>query len=738
MDKHLELIQKGMKLHQDGQLQEAAAIYRRVLQINPDHADANHLLGVLVSRLGSPLEAVDLISKAIGIAPKQPIYHNNLGNVLRDLGRSDAALASYGRALALKPDYAGAHYNLGKVLRELGRLDDALACYTKALAIQPDNPGLHNNLGNLLRDLGRSDDALASYQRALAIQPDFAEAHGNLGAVFQDLGRSADALACYQNAIVIKPENNGYWAEMVECLKDFTFTSVDDATLDKLTQLLERSTVHPHALARPVVGALRHHPEVSRLLQLTGSDDLEAQIVYVDAAERLGGIALLLRIMELSPLNDLETEGMLTCLRRALIRDTLAGTRDDKDLPFSVAMALHCFTNEYVFSETAEETVAVERLQQEIAERVENGLDLPPALLTALGAYRPLHRFPWASALLERQWMGAIEKVILRQIAEPLAERSLGPQIPRLTTIEDKVSQAVREQYEESPYPRWTKIGMAIKAETIGEFVRRSSFHDQLQDFDLPERPEILVAGCGTGRHALQTASQFANARVLAVDLSLSSLAYGKRKTQELGVTNIDFAQADIMELGSLGRSFDLIESVGVLHHLHDPEAGWRVLADLLRPGGLMKIGLYSEAARQDVVAARALIAEMGYSASAADIRRCREHIISMTEDCDSDLAKVRARQSFFSLSECRDLLFHVQEHRFTLPRIEAALEALELKFLGFEFEDRKALTAFRQSHPEKDAITSLALWHRFELENPDSFRGMYQFWCCDTNMDAP
>jgi tetratricopeptide (TPR) repeat protein len=127
MDKHLELIQKGMKLHQDGQLQEAAAIYRRVLQINPDHADANHLLGVLVSRLGSPLEAVDLISKAIGIAPKQPIYHNNLGNVLRDLGRSDAALASYGRALALKPDYAGAHYNLGKVLRELGRLDDALA-----------------------------------------------------------------------------------------------------------------------------------------------------------------------------------------------------------------------------------------------------------------------------------------------------------------------------------------------------------------------------------------------------------------------------------------------------------------------------------------------------------------------------------------------------------------------------------------------------------------------------------
>jgi tetratricopeptide (TPR) repeat protein/SAM-dependent methyltransferase len=696
VDAHLELIQKGMRLHQAGRVQEAATIYQQVLAFNPDHADANHLLGVLVNGSGRPEAALDLISRAIKAAPNQPIYHNNLGNVLRDLGRLDDALASYRKALALKPDYAGAHYNLGKILRQLGRLDEALA----------------------------------SYHKALAIRPDFAEAHGNLGAVLQDLGRTAEALTSYRRATVLKPETDSYWADMVGCLTDFTFTAVDDLTLLGLLQLLERPTVHPHAIARPVISALRHVPELSRLLRLTRPGEPASQIAYADAAERLAGLPLLLRIMELSPINDLETERLLAVLRRAMIQDTLAGTRDDKDLQFSVALALHCFVNEYVFSETAEETEAVERLQQQIAKQVEDGQDVPSSLLTALGAYRPLHRFPWAGKLLDRVWTGPIKTVILRQIAEPLAERSQRAQIPRLTPIENTVSQAVREQYEENPYPRWMKLGVAIKAETIGEFLRKSSLQVEVDDYDPPERPEILVAGCGTGRHALQTASQFADGQVLAVDLSLSSLAYAIRKTQELGVSNIDFAQADIMELGRLGRQFDLIECVGVLHHLHDPLAGWRVLVDLLRPGGAMKIGLYSEAARQDVVAARALIAETGYAATAEDIRRCRRHIIDLANDSDSELAKICARQSFFTLSECRDLLFHVQEHRFTLPQIDAALKTLGLRFLGFDLEDRKTLTSFKKSHPESDAPASLPLWHLFELENPDTFRGMYQFWC--------
>ena len=145
---------------------------------------------------------------------------------------------------------------------------------------------------------------------------------------------------------------------------------------------------------------------------------------------------------------------------------------------------------------------------------------------------------------------------------------------------------------------------------------------------------------------------------------------------------------------------------------------------------GIMKIGLYSEIARQDIVRGRSLIAEKGYSTSPEDICRCRQDIIALASDGNPDMAKICNRMDFFSLSECRDLLFHVQEHRFTLPQIEAALKSLNLKFLGFEMKNQRVLRKFRESHPNSSALTSLSLWHDFELDNPDTFRGMYQFWC--------
>ena len=143
-----------------------------------------------------------------------------------------------------------------------------------------------------------------------------------------------------------------------------------------------------------------------------------------------------------------------------------------------------------------------------------------------------------------------------------------------------------------------------------------------------------------------------------------------------------------------------------------------------------MKIGLYSETARQDIISGRSLIAEKGYTASPEDIRRCRQDIIAMAEDGNRKMERICSRKNFFSLSECRDLLFHVKEHRFTLPQIEAALKALDLKFLGFEMRDQSTLRKFMESHPSRRALTSLDLWHEFELKNPDTFRSMYQFWC--------
>ncbi len=180
------------------------------------------------------------------------------------------------------------------------------------------------------------------------------------------------------------------------------------------------------------------------------------------------------------------------------------------------------------------------------------------------------------------------------------------------------------------------------------------------------------------------------------------------------------------MELGTLDRRFDLIESCGVLHHLGDPLAGWRVLVGLLRPGGMMKIALYSEIARRDVAKGRALVAARGEIASAENIRRFRRDIIGGKL---AELASLTRFRDFYSLGECRDLLFHVQEHTFTLAMIEDALAALGLTFLGFEISSH-ARRAFRAAHPEDGALTRLAAWHEFERDNPWTFMGMYRFWC--------
>ncbi|PPR71302.1 MAG: hypothetical protein CFH05_01547, partial [Alphaproteobacteria bacterium MarineAlpha3_Bin4] len=494
--------------------------------------------------------------------------------------------------------------------------------------------------------------------------------------------------------------------------------------------LLEQSTVDPYYLSQPIISALRHHPDFSQILELTGSGKLEIGIAYGDVAEQLSAIPLLLQVMGLGPINSLEIERMLTLLRRAMIVETVAGKTDDKGLPFSAALALQCFANEYVFRETDEEKTAVEHLQQQIAALVEKGRDVPRSCVATLGAYRPLYSFPWAQELCEREWASDIMEVVKLQISEPQNEQSLRSSIPSPTSIRDTVSQSVREQYEENPYPRWIKTGMGSNGRSIGAVLRGAPLRFDLGDYDSPESPKILVAGCGTGRHVLATASRFSNAHVLAVDLSLSSLSYALRKTKELEISNIEYAQWDIMKLGSLGRQFDLIECGGVLHHLGDPLAGWRVLVDLLQPGGLMKIGLYSEIARQVIIRGRSLIAEKGYTTSPKDIRRCRQDIIAMAEDGNQEMTKLCNNKDFFSLSGCRDLLFHVQEHRFTLLQIGAALQAFKLKFLGFELQDRRALKNFTKSHPSKSALTSLNLWHEFELENPDTFQGMFQFWC--------
>jgi len=245
----------------------------------------------------------------------------------------------------------------------------------------------------------------------------------------------------------------------------------------------------------------------------------------------------------------------------------------------------------------------------------------------------------------------------------------------------------------------------------------------------------VLVAGCGTGQSTLELARQFILGPILAIDLSSASLAHAARKAEEAGIAQVRFGQADILQAGALGRKFGMIEAGGVLHHMADPFAGWRALADQLAPGGVMLMAFYSEVARRTIAETRAWIAQQGFAATADGIRACRQRL--MQEDPDSKLGIFLKAADFYSVSACRDLLFHVQEHTLTLEQIAGFLKANGLTFIGFETSE-SVLAAYRARFPQDAAAANLANWSQFESDNPEIFAAMYQFWVQRSDGMAP
>jgi 2-polyprenyl-3-methyl-5-hydroxy-6-metoxy-1,4-benzoquinol methylase len=313
-----------------------------------------------------------------------------------------------------------------------------------------------------------------------------------------------------------------------------------------------------------------------------------------------------------------------------------------------------------------------------------------------------------------------------QQVKEPIREDNYRATLQQLTPIDDGTSRRVRSQYEDHPYPRWVRAPSIDGAVPYGAFLARELGLDSPPFARRDDKVDVLIAGCGTGQQSIQTAQRFPAARILAVDLSTASVAYAKRKTRELGIANIEYAQADLLRLGSIGKTFDFIECVGVLHHLEDPMAGWRVLRSLLRPGGVMHVGLYSELARRDIATAQDLIVTEGYEPTTEGIRRFRVDL--QLVDRWRPFRWLTAVEDFYDTSGCRDLLFHAREHCFTLPQIKEALAQLELTFLRFNVE-AEVQQRYSRQFPGELARADLNCWTQFEMENPGTFLGMYNFY---------
>jgi 2-polyprenyl-3-methyl-5-hydroxy-6-metoxy-1,4-benzoquinol methylase/Flp pilus assembly protein TadD len=536
-------------------------------------------------------------------------------------------------------------------------------------------------LGDVVQQGGRNKLAVKLLSQALELDRTDAAAHDTIAIAYQALGRTDDAVRHFTHAMALG-------------LRD--------------PEILVRQSA---AVAAPLKRLADAWPRQLRVAELLGAKGVSAM-----ARE-----AMLLALLQSKVVHDLELERLLTTIRRGLLQHPIEGDRqtgDDDGLEFFCALAQQCFLNEYVFALGDIEQAELQRVHDRIVAALKAGTEIAPLDLIVTASYLPLHKLPGASSLLTRVWPNAIERLLTQQIQESFEEETDRKDIPVLTPIDDAVSLQVQNQYEESPYPRWTAVPQ-IEPTTVVNFLR-----DRLNIVPMswPQTTvgvDILIAGCGTGSHSIDSALRFPKARILAIDISRASLAYARRKSRALGLSNIEYGQADILKLASLGRRFDVIETVGVLHHLADPAAGWRVLLSLLRPHGLMLVGLYSATARQSLAAARAFIAERGYSA--ADIRACRQELIQRFG--------MPPFRDFSSTSGCRDLLFNVMEHQFTIPQIKEFLDENRLTFLGIEQLPPDVMRQFQQQFPDAGAMRDLGSWHAFEQMHPLTFGNMYFFW---------
>ena len=726
-------LNRGNILLAGARFDDARSAYKLAITCDPHYAAAHFNLGNLNYRAGEFEPAVRNYQAAIGIRPNFADAFVGMANALDSLGRTAEAVESYERALVIIPDYAEIHFNLGLLAMAQGRYEKAADSLRRAVEIKPDFAQAHHKLGVLLGSLDQPDAAEASLRRALSIEPESADILHDLATSLLSHGKSPEAV----QIIVPMLERAPTWTTKVDfanCVARIRFR-IDDARIRAaLTTAIIEPWGIPYELCKPALSLIMLDERIAGCVRLAnGSWPIRLPKATLFGSSGLAALAadpLLRALLEAAPVSSIEFERFLTCARHVLLEiasnEQVPDHSDVAALPFYAALSRQCFVNEYIFDCDDTELIVAAACRTKLLALLDAGAVVPPFLVLAVAAYFPLNTLRDASRLLAANERGPVDEVLRQQIREPLEERALRAGIECLTSITSGVSEEVRDQYEQNPYPRWVKVPIGEQALHFNDELRRTLPFAPFAPMPDDSAPDVLIAGCGTGSHSIVTAQRFRGARVLAIDLSLSSISYAKRKTRELGLTNIEYAQADILKIGDIARTFDIIESSGVLHHLADPFMGWRTLLSLLRPGGFMRLGFYSELARRHVVKAREIIAARGYGSTPDDIRRFRQDLI--VEDLSAELQWLSKLPDFYSTSDCRDLLFHVQEHRLTLDQIESFLAEFELQFIGFQLDPR-VLNQYLARFPDDPPGTNLRNWARFEADNPDTFVGMYQFW---------
>jgi len=440
---------------------------------------------------------------------------------------------------------------------------------------------------------------------------------------------------------------------------------------------------------------------------------------------------LVLYFLERIAIRDTGVEIFFIKIRQIILEEVILDPKKINDkyfISFVKSISKNCFNNEYSWMESLEETHEIKKLTKIVESRfLEEGKAFSIEILI-LSSYQQLFNYQELRNYILGNKNSDLKAITKEQILDFIEEEEIEKDIKKITSISNTISLKVSHQYESHPYPRWNFESIKYpKNYNYFDYIKASCNKKLLNDKKIKK---LLVAGCGTGRHPINIALLDSKIEIHAIDLSIKSLAYAARKANEMGIRNIKWMHGDINEFKNINEKYDVIESVGVLHHMEKPKIGFEILSKKLTTDGLMKIGLYSRSFRKLLTPVKNFLHLKKIKKDKQSIRLARQLLISEISNLNNDIFNITKMSDFYSISGFIDLLLHEQELDFEISDIKEFYRD-KFKFLGFDINNKNKLllNKLTKERLSKTNLTKIEDFVKIEDENQTFFSNMYQFW---------
>jgi len=607
---------------------------------------------------------------------------------------------------------------LARIELERGHLASAEQAIYQALSQAAENGGFWYSAGHVALAQQNFKKAQKAFRNAIKFAPKETRAEVSLAYTLVQDGKLVEAFQHYRELAKTQSQDLHIRSQVVDLASQIKADYYDIELEQDLLSFLKWDKVNLNQLGTLVCSLLEYKFGLNQQGTSTNFDGI-------------ANSPLLLAALHHTLIKSEHLEKLIMALRHELLSHSSQRGQLSKDyISLCQAIAQYGLRNEFILPATEAENDMVLVLENVIDSALSQfgctALDVSGALLlmSMYQNWQGLNQYEKLMSFDTQNWP---EETYQLKLCHDEFQTLSTYCFEQLTTIPQGRDHNVKKQYESFPYPRWETLDYK-KNINYGVALRHEFPHAKLPRYLLEDNLSILIAGCGTGRHAINVAKYFNGVQVLALDISQNSLAYARHMALELKIDNIEFNLADLTKLPVLGKKFSIIECSGVLHHIRHYKKALNNLLANLKPNGLIKISLYSKRTREPVTQVRELFKQDDIKSAPHKIQVAR-HAIMQSDIIDNKIG-ITSSDDFYSMSGTVDMLFHEYEKQYTPLMIKKLCSEFQLDFLGFSNLTHKTKRDFNTYHGTHADLLNFEQWDEFEEEYPHTFSNMFQFYC--------